>query len=75
MGVPAAGAAYMLAHDPQTRGARVFERECASCHSLDGRGPEKPKGGLRLTSRAAVLRGGDTGPAAVAGKPDGSLLL
>src|SRR5262249_30990873 len=35
---------FMLAHDPLTRGGRVFERECASCHMLDGRGPEKPKG-------------------------------
>jgi ubiquinol-cytochrome c reductase cytochrome b subunit len=43
-GVPAAGAAFMLAHDPLTRGERVFERECRSCHTLEGRGPEKPKG-------------------------------
>jgi ubiquinol-cytochrome c reductase cytochrome b subunit len=43
-GVPAAGAAHMIAHDPLTRGERVFERECLSCHVLEGRGPEKPKG-------------------------------
>lgn len=42
-GVPAAGAAFMLAHDPLTRGGRVFERECASCHVLEGRAPEEPK--------------------------------
>jgi ubiquinol-cytochrome c reductase cytochrome b subunit len=43
-GVPPAGAAFMLAHDPLTRGERVFDRECASCHTLEGHGPEKPKG-------------------------------
>ncbi|MCK6552925.1 c-type cytochrome, partial [Myxococcota bacterium] len=43
-GVPAAGAAYLLAHDPLTRGERVFERECASCHALAGKVPETPKG-------------------------------
>src|SRR5205085_6970952 len=48
----------------------LLAERCQKCH-----GDAKPKGGLRLTSRAAVLRGGDTGPAAVAGKPDMSLLV
>src|SRR5262249_3980389 len=43
---------------------------CQKCH-----GDKKPKGGLSLTSRDAVLKGGDTGPAAVAGKPENSLLI
>ncbi len=43
---------------------------CLKCH-----GDKKPKGGLRLTSRAAVLQGGDSGPAAIAGKPEDSLLI
>jgi hypothetical protein len=59
-------------------GDEFFEKEvrpllaerCLKCH-----GDTKPKGGLKLISRAAVLRGGDSGPAAVAGKPDGSLLV
>lgn len=42
-GVPPEGAAYMMAHDPLTRGARVFRRECASCHVLEGRGPDEPE--------------------------------
>jgi hypothetical protein len=58
--------------------AEFFEKEvrpllaehCHRCH-----GDAKPKGGLRLTSRASVLKGGDTGPAAVAGKPEQSLLV
>jgi hypothetical protein len=45
---------------------------CLSCH---GGGEGKIKGGLRLTSRAGLIRGGDSGPAAVAGQPDDSLLV
>jgi mono/diheme cytochrome c family protein len=36
----------------------LFTKHCISCH-----GPEKQKNGLRLDSRAAVLAGGDSGPA------------
>src|SRR6476620_12500119 len=43
---------------------------CISCH-----GPDKTEGGLRLDSREAVLKGGDSGPSVVPGKPDQSLLL
>jgi mono/diheme cytochrome c family protein/cytochrome c553 len=58
--------------------AEFFEREirpilvdqCQACH-----GPKEAKAGLRLTSRAELLKGGKSGPAAVAGKPDASLLL
>ncbi|HEX7902213.1 MAG TPA: PSD1 and planctomycete cytochrome C domain-containing protein [Planctomycetota bacterium] len=48
----------------------VLEARCVSCH-----GPEKQKGGLRLDSRAALLKGGDSGPAAVPGDPAKSLLI
>ncbi len=48
----------------------VLANRCASCH-----GEKKAKGGLRLDSRAAVLQGGETGPAAVPGKPAESLLV
>jgi hypothetical protein len=43
---------------------------CVSCH-----GPGSAEGGLRLDSREAALKGGDTGPALVPGKPHESLLL
>jgi hypothetical protein len=43
---------------------------CWNCH-----GPDKQRAGLRLDARAAVLRGGDSGPAVVPGDPDGSLLV
>jgi hypothetical protein len=46
--------------------------KCYSCHSVAAR---KSKGGLRLDSREGLLRGGDSGPALVAGKPDESLII
>jgi len=48
----------------------LLESRCVSCH-----GPEKVKGGLRLDSREAMLKGGESGPAIVPGKPSQSLLL
>jgi mono/diheme cytochrome c family protein len=48
----------------------VLADNCLKCH-----GPDKAKGGLRLDSRAALLQGGNSGPAAVAGKPAESLLI
>ena len=48
----------------------LFVEHCQKCH-----GPTKPKGNLRLDSREAVLKGGDTGPAVVPGKPDESELI
>lgn len=51
----------------------VLVERCFSCHGGSAKG--KPKGGLRLTSRDEVLRGGDSGPAAIEGKPEDSLLV
>jgi Protein of unknown function (DUF1549)/Protein of unknown function (DUF1553)/Planctomycete cytochrome C len=48
----------------------ILAQSCYSCHS-----DKKQKGGLRLDSLAAVLKGGKTGPAVVPGKPDESLLV
>jgi cytochrome c553 len=48
----------------------LLVEHCLKCH-----GEDKPKGGLRLISRESVLKGGDTGAAAVAGKPKESLLI
>jgi mono/diheme cytochrome c family protein len=50
--------------------APVLARWCVSCH-----GAKEQEGGLRLDSYLALLRGGDTGPAIVAGDPGGSLLV
>ena len=43
---------------------------CVKCH-----GPKKQESGLRLDGRDAVLRGGESGPAVVPGKPGASLLI
>jgi mono/diheme cytochrome c family protein len=50
----------------------VLAESCYSCHSAKS---EKLKGGLKLDTRDAVLKGGDSGPALIAGKPDQSLLI
>jgi hypothetical protein len=48
----------------------VLVENCFGCH-----GPQKQKGGLRLDSRAAVVKGGDSGPEIVAGDPSKSRLI
>src|SRR5438132_14160122 len=50
----------------------ILVSRCYECHSDK---TAKPKGGLRLDSRAAALKGGDTGPAIIPGKPKESLLI
>src|SRR5687767_8320565 len=41
----------------------IFERSCFQCH-----GPERPKGGFRLDTREAALKGGESGVALISGK-------
>ena len=63
---------------PTAEQTRFFEtsirpllvKRCLGCH-----GPRKQRGGLRLDSRRALLRGGKTGAAVVPGKPARSLLI
>jgi hypothetical protein len=50
----------------------VLAERCFSCHSVRD---AKRKGGLLLDSREGILKGGDSGAAAVPGDPDRSLLL
>ena len=67
------------AAQPSAQQADFFERQirpllaerCYECHSAE----KKQKGGLSLDTRDSVLRGGDTGPALVAGDPEKSLLI
>ena len=49
----------------------VLVKRCWECHGAE---EAKRRGGLRLDSREAVLRGGETGPAAIPGDVDASLL-
>src|SRR5215207_7329658 len=51
----------------------ILVEHCLKCHG-DLKGKE-PKGGLRLDSRAAALKGGDSGPAIVPGDADKSKLI
>lgn len=67
---PLAAAAEPAAVDPARDALPILRRACVECH-----GPQKQKGGLRLDSRAAALRGGDGGPAVAPGKPGESELL
>ncbi len=48
----------------------VLADNCFSCH-----GPDKQKGGLRLDSRAALLKGADGEPVVVPGDPEASPLI
>ena len=48
----------------------VLVAQCISCH-----GDAKQKGGLRLDSKPAWLKGGDSGPAIVPLNPEDSLLI
>jgi cytochrome c553 len=50
----------------------VLVKRCYSCHSATAK---KLRGGLRVDSRAALLAGGDSGPAVVPGAPEKSKLI
>ena len=50
--------------------APLLESRCFECH-----GEGDVEGGLRATSRATLLQGGETGPAIVPGDPDRSLMI
>ncbi len=47
--------------------APVLSAKCVSCHQ-----PSNSKGSLDITTREGMLRGGDSGPVLVDGKPDAS---
>ncbi len=64
---PAAGVEFF-----EKRVRPVLVESCYKCHSAQA---EKVKGGLLLDTRDAVLKGGDSGPALVAGEPEKSLLI
>jgi hypothetical protein len=67
------------AAEPKPDDAAFYDKEVQpllQAHCLNGHGGQpKIKAGLRLTSRADVLKGGDSGPAVNLEKPKESLLL
>ena len=76
------GSAPVAAQEPEFNAQQLefFERKvrpllvdnCYSCHSSAA---QKNKGGLLLDSRAAMLKGGDSGEAIVPGEVEESLLI
>lgn len=78
-----AAALSSFAHADDAAGLDLFEkkvrpvlvRECYQCHSAAAAAKNKLKGGLLLDSREGSLKGGESGPAVVPGKPGESLLI
>lgn len=70
----------MLSVEPSPEDVEFFEAKvrpilveaCYSCHSADA---GKSKGGLRLDTKSTLLKGGELGPAIVAGDPERSVLI
>ena len=56
----------------ETKIRPVFAEKCYSCHSHNSK---KLKAGLFMDSRAGLLKGGDSGPSIIPGKPEKSLLV
>ncbi len=77
--VACAASGALLAAPPSAEQIDFFEKRvrpllterCYECHSAE----KKTKGGLALDSRETTIKGGDTGPALVAGNPETSLLI
>lgn len=67
LAVPAAAAEDKVSFQDHVR--PIFEAACNNCHN-----PDKKKGGLDLTSYAALMAGGSSGEIAVSGDPAGSRL-
>lgn len=78
---PIVGFAPVLADD--SKALEHFEKKirpiltehCYKCHSEESQKAGKLKGGLRLDTKEALLKGGDSGPAVVPGKPNEGTLL
>ena len=76
--LPAVVASAASSDEPSAESVKHFEssvrplllEHCTKCH-----GAAKQWAGLRLDSREAILKGGDSGPAAVPGDADSSLLI
>jgi hypothetical protein len=56
----------------ETRIRPILADHCLDCHSAD---EDAREANLSLSSREAILRGGDSGPAATARDPDSSLIM
>jgi len=79
----ATGPSVAIAAEPDQAAVDFFEKkirpvlveQCYSCHSAEAMGKKKLKGDLQLDTKDSTLKGGETGPAIVSGKPAESLLI
>ncbi|HZZ76915.1 MAG TPA: DUF1549 domain-containing protein, partial [Gemmataceae bacterium] len=63
---------------PTSAAVQFFERKVRpvlAAHCFECHGEKRQRGDLRLDSRAAILEGGEQGPAIVPGNPEKSLLV
>jgi mono/diheme cytochrome c family protein len=67
---PSAAASPQAAEFFEKQVRPILADHCFSCH-----GDKKQKGGLRLDSRTALLKGGDDGPVVTPGNPEKSILI
>jgi mono/diheme cytochrome c family protein len=65
----AVGAASPAGDYFETRVRPIFANNCYGCHTAAA------SGGLRVDSLQSLLKGGNSGPAVIAGNPDKSLLI
>lgn len=80
---PAFSSEPMKNSEPTKEGLQFFEskirpvlvNECYECHSVEASKNEKLEGELLLDSKAAMLKGGDTGPSIIPGDAKSSLLM
>src|SRR5688572_30707386 len=71
LALPASASAARDGSPDLVRDARpILTASCVECH-----GATKAKGGLRLDSRAAALKGGTSGPSILPGKGNESYLV
>jgi hypothetical protein len=72
--MPADTTAFTKEHTDffESRIRPILVEHCQKCHSTES---AIIKGGLRLDHRDGLLKGGDSGPAAVPGKPEDSLII
>lgn len=56
----------------ETKIRPILAKRCYECHGPD---LDEVEGGLRFSSRGALLKGGETGPAIIPGDPKNSLLV
>lgn len=70
LGTPAFAADPIALFDKTIR--PLLERKCYECHSAKA---DEVKGNLRLDSLEGIFKGGDNGPAVIAGDVENSFLL